>query len=134
MNLLYREKIGSADMLQKTIEISVLYDYYNQLLTEKQSDIIDLYYNQDLSLGEIAEEFNISRQAVYDMLKRTEKLLYQYEEKLGFIELLKTKNQKISRILDRVIELENKLNLDSHEELQQKISEIKGELDHFLNT
>jgi len=134
VNLLYREKIGSADMLQKTIEISVLYDYYNQLLTEKQSDIIDLYYNQDLSLGEIAEEFNISRQAVYDMLKRTEKLLYQYEEKLGFIELLKTKNQKISRILDRVIELENKLNLDSHEELQQKISEIKGELDHFLNT
>lgn len=121
-------------MLQKTIEISVLYDYYNQLLTEKQSDIIDLYYNQDLSLGEIAEEFNISRQAVYDMLKRTEKLLYQYEEKLGFIELLKTKNQKISKILDRVIEMEGKLNLDSHEELQEKISEIRGELDCFLNT
>ncbi len=121
-------------MLQKTVEISVLYDFYNQMLTEKQRDIVDLYYNQDLSLGEIADEFNISRQAVYDMLKRTEKLLYQYEEKLGFIKLLQTKNEKILTILDKVIDLENGLNLSSSsEQLQKQINEIKHELDSFLN-
>lgn len=121
-------------MLQKTVEISVLYDFYNQMLTEKQRDIIDLYYNQDLSLGEIADEFNISRQAVYDMLKRTEKLLYQYEEKLGFIKLLETKNEKILKILDKVIDLENGLNLSySSEQLQKQIDEIKYGLDSFLN-
>ena len=122
-------------MLQKTVEISVLYDFYNQLLTEKQRDIVDLYYNQDLSLGEIAEEFNISRQAVYDMLKRTEKLLYQYEEKIGFVNLLKIKNKKILEILDKVIDLEKNLDLSScSEQLQKQINEIKIELDRFLNT
>lgn len=122
-------------MLQKTVEISVLYDFYNQLLTEKQRDIVDLYYNQDLSLGEIAEEFNISRQAVYDMLKRTEKLLYQYEEKIGFVNLLKIKNEKILEILDKVIDLEKNLDLSSYsEQLQKQINEIKIELDRFLNT
>ncbi|MBU5677394.1 putative DNA-binding protein [Alkaliphilus sp. MSJ-5] len=121
-------------MLQKTVEISVLYDFYNQMLTEKQRDIVDLYYNQDLSLGEIADEFNISRQAVYDMLKRTERLLYQYEEKLGFIKLLQTKNEKILTILDKVIDLENGLELSSSsEQLQKQINEIKYELDSFLN-
>ena len=81
-------------MLEKTVEISVLYDFYNQLLTEKQKNIVDLYYNQDLSLGEIADELGVSRQAVYDMLKRTERLLYQYEERLNFIRLTDIKNKK----------------------------------------
>lgn len=120
-------------MLKKTVEISVLYDFYNQILTEKQRDIVDLYYNQDLSLGEIAEEFNISRQAVYDMLKRTEKLLYQYEEKLCFIKLLQIKNEKILEILYKVIDLENKLDLNSSsEQLQKQIDEIKHGLNSFL--
>jgi len=121
-------------MLQKTVEISVLYDFYNQILTEKQKDIVDLYYNQDLSLGEIAEEFNISRQAVYDMLKRTEKLLYQYEEKLGFIKLLQAKNEKILEILYKVTYLENELKSSStSEQLQKRIDEIKHELDSCVN-
>lgn len=121
-------------MLQKTLEISALYDFYNEMLTEKQRDIVDLYYNHDLSLGEIAEGLNISRQAVYDMVKRTEKLLYQYEEKLGFMELLQNKNEKIIEILDKVIDLENNLSLgSSSDELQQKVNMIKNELNDFLN-
>ncbi len=121
-------------MLQKTVEISVLYDFYCQILTEKQRDIVDLYYNQDLSLGEIAEQFNISRQAVYDMLKRTEKLLYQYEEKLGFMKLLQDKNKKILDILNKVNDLENDLNLgSSSEHFKKQIYKIKDELDNLLN-
>lgn len=121
-------------MLQKTLEISILYDFYSEMLTEKQRDIVDLYYNQDLSLGEIAEGFNISRQAVYDMVKRTEKLLYQYEEKLGFMKLLKNKNEKIVEILDKVIDLESNLSSGSSlDKLQKEINVIKCELNNFLN-
>ncbi len=122
-------------MLEKTVEISVLYDFYNQLLTEKQKNIVDLYYNQDLSLGEIADEFDISRQAVYDMLKRTERLLYQYEEKLNFIRHTDIKNKKILDILNSVINLENELALiSSSERLAKQISYIKDELYRFLNS
>ena len=121
-------------MLEKTVEISVLYDFYNQLLTEKQKNIVDLYYNQDLSLGEIADEFGVSRQAVYDMLKRTERLLYQYEEKLNFIRFIDIKNKKISDILNSVISLENELALiSSSEKLAKQIFYIKDELYKFLN-
>ncbi len=121
-------------MLEKTVEISVLYDFYNQLLTGKQRDIVDLYYNQDLSLGEIAEEFNVSRQAVYDVLKRTEKLLYQYEEKLNFIKLVNIKNEKISKMLDSIIDLENELNSIPYlEQLKKRIFHVKDELYKSLN-
>ena len=57
-------------MLDKTIEISMLFDYYGKLLTDKQQKIIELYYYQDLSLGEIAENLEISRQGVYDHLNK----------------------------------------------------------------
>lgn len=121
-------------MLEKTVEISVLYDFYNQLLTGKQRDIVDLYYNQDLSLGEIAEEFNVSRQAVYDVLKRTERLLYQYEEKLNFIKLVNIKNEKISKMLDSIIDLENELNSIPYlEQLKKRIFHVKDELYKSLN-
>lgn len=121
-------------MLEKTVEISVLYDFYKQLLTEKQRDIVDLYYNQDLSLGEIADEFDVSRQAVFDILKRTEKSLYQYEEKLNFIKSTNDKNKRISKILDSIIDLENEPDLiSSPERLIKRIFYIKDELYKFLN-
>ncbi|HZK02244.1 MAG TPA: putative DNA-binding protein [Anaerovoracaceae bacterium] len=121
-------------MLKKTVEVSILYDFYNQLLTDKQRNIVNLYYNQDLSLGEIADEFDVSRQAVYDMLKRTEKLLYQYEEKLNFIRLTDTKNKKISKILDSVISLENELDsVLSSKQFAEHFFYIKSELNEILN-
>lgn len=121
-------------MLKKTVEISLLYDFYNQLLTDKQRNMVDLYYNQDLSLGEIADEFGVSRQAIYDILKRTEKLLYKYEKKLNFIKLMDTKNEKISEILDSVVNLENELNsIVFSKHLTKQIFHIKGELSKLLN-
>ncbi len=122
-------------MLKKTVEIAILYDIYNQLLTEKQRDITDLYYNHDLSLGEIADKFNVSRQAVYDMLKRTERLLYQYEKKLNFVSSMDAKNKKILDILDNVIDLENKLNsISSPKQLLKQVVHIKCELYKFLDS
>jgi len=73
-------------LLEKTMRINALYDFYQPLLTHKQREYMDLYYADDYSLGEIAEIFGVSRQAVYDNLKRTESALEAFEKKLGLYE------------------------------------------------
>ena len=72
--------------MEKNVKISVLCDLYGNLLTEKQFEFIDDYYNKDLSLSEIAENKNITRQAVRDNIKKGEKKLFEYEEKLRLIQ------------------------------------------------
>lgn len=72
-------------MKHDVLSMSLLYDYYGELLTQKQQTCFDLYYNQDLSLSEIAEEAGISRQGVHDTLARAEALLQRMEEKTGCI-------------------------------------------------
>lgn len=68
--------------IEKTNRMNALFEFYSTLLTEKQMNYMELYYADDFSLGEIAEEFQVSRQAVYDNIKRTEKILEDYERKL----------------------------------------------------
>lgn len=72
--------------MSKNLEISVLLDLYGQLLTKKQFDMLDFYYNDDLSLAEIAEQYHISRQGVHDSIKRGEELLLSYENVLHLSE------------------------------------------------
>ncbi|WP_096189156.1 putative DNA-binding protein [Evansella halocellulosilytica] len=72
-------------MIDKTVRINYLYDFYQDLLTDKQNQYMSMYYLDDWSLGEIAEHFEVSRQAVYDNIKRTESLLEEYEEKLKLL-------------------------------------------------
>ncbi len=71
--------------MEKGIVISMLLELYGKLLTETQADTADLYYNQNLSLGEIAEELNITRQGVRKNLVYAEKKLFDFEEKIGFL-------------------------------------------------
>lgn len=77
-------------MLDESLEVTVLYDFYGPLLTEKQQTFVDLYYNENLSLNEIARQFGVTKQAVSDGLKKSEKALKHYEEILGLVSRWKT--------------------------------------------
>ena len=68
--------------IEKTNRMNALFEFYSTLLTEKQMNYMEFYYADDFSLGEIAEEYEVSRQAVYDNIKRTSKILEDYEKKL----------------------------------------------------
>ena len=74
-----------CDFMDKLGRIALLFDIYGSLLTEKQRTLLDMFYNEDLSLGEIAEINQTSRQAVFDNIKRSEKTLEHYEVNLGLL-------------------------------------------------
>lgn len=84
--------------IEKTQRMNALFDVYSELLTEKQKDVLSFYYEEDFSLAEIAEQMDISRAAVSDHLKRSEKLLEEYEEKLKIVQ----RNEKRTRIYDKI--------------------------------
>ena len=71
--------------MEKNVKMSILCQLYGKLLTEKQFRLLDDYYNNDLSLSEIAENLSITRQAVRDNIKKGENKLFEYEEKLGIM-------------------------------------------------
>ena len=91
-------------MLEKIETINDLLDAYELLLTAKQLDIISLYYREDLSYQEIADNLEISKSAVYDTIKTVEKLLISYEEKVGYVLL----NKKVDALLEKLEQLKNK--------------------------
>ncbi|MHB0885260.1 MAG: YlxM family DNA-binding protein [Bacillota bacterium] len=80
-----RVSTGGASRLERANRVILLGDYYGQLLTERQRDILSLHYEDDLSLGEIAESLSVSRQAVHDLLSRSEEALEDYEARLGLV-------------------------------------------------
>lgn len=106
-------------MIEKTTRINFLFDFYQSLLTDKQRSYMELYYLDDLSLGEIAEEYEISRQAVYDNIRRTEMMLEEYETKLNLFEKFEQRQQLIE-------ELEETISEGSHEQLHALLEQLKG--------
>jgi len=89
--------------MSKDLSVGILMDFYGELLTDKQRDTLDLYYNRDYSLAEIAQDIDISRQGVRDFIKRGEKQLIEFEEKLGMVrkyDLISSKIQSIENIID----------------------------------
>ena len=84
----------------EALEMALLYDYYGGMLTEKQRECFDMRYNQDLSLGEIAQELGISRQAVLDNLTRTEALLRRMESNVGCVSRSLKSRKAVGQILD----------------------------------
>lgn len=85
-------------MIEKTILLGKLASIYGGLLTDKQKDALELYYNCDMSLAEIGDELSISRQGVRDTVTRAEKTLIEAEEKLGFLKKLDSLGTRLSEI------------------------------------
>ncbi|HBT19158.1 MAG TPA: putative DNA-binding protein [Clostridiaceae bacterium] len=90
--------------MDNRIEISLLMDFYGRLLTEKQRNILDQYYNMDLSLSEIAENQNTSRQAIHDLIKRCYKTLTDYEEKLTLLASSQKEEEVKGKLIARLKE------------------------------
>jgi len=90
---------NSLDAVGDVYETAVLLDFYGQLLTPRQYDIMDLYYNSDFSLGEIAENLNISRQGVHDSIRRAKSALEGYEERLGLVRRFKVQEESVEKAL-----------------------------------
>ncbi|HAA38012.1 MAG TPA: hypothetical protein DCE00_03975 [Firmicutes bacterium] len=87
-------------MLEDTTRINLLYDFYGNLLTEKQREYLELYYQDDLSLGEIADNDGISRQGVHDLVKRAVRALENAEERLGLVARFLVQEKELQRLRD----------------------------------
>ena len=103
--------------LEKKQRVNLLMDCYLDLLTDKQKDYLNLYYGEDLSLSEIADELDVSRNAVFDNLKRAVHLLEDYESKLHLLE----KHQERMMLIDRIVEDQN----TDHEKLQNYLEMLR---------
>lgn len=104
--------------MDERYRISMLLDIYGSLLTEKQLDLMNLYYNEDLSLSEISEVNNTSRQAIHDVIKRCQKILNNYEEKLRVLERIMEHDnmrESVSKQIDFI--LKNRDSIDINKEL-----------------
>lgn len=95
--------------MEKNIKMSILLDIYGKLLTEKQYNLLNDYYNNDFSQSEIAENEEITRQAVRDNLKKGENNLLEYEEKLKIMEKNLESENKINSVLDDIKNSKNKI-------------------------
>ncbi|MFQ7348567.1 MAG: YlxM family DNA-binding protein [Anaerococcus vaginalis] len=107
--------------MEKLVQVARLFDTYGSLLNEKQKDVINCYYNEDLSLNEIAENNNKSKQAISDMIQRSVDKLFEFEDELSLIkkknqlredlsllrELIESSNQ--SEAMDMIDEMINKI-------------------------
>lgn len=98
--------------MEDRVEISILMDLYGSLLTEKQHGIMELYYDEDLSLAEIAELNNTSRQAIHDLIKRCYKQFLSYESRLGLLEKSIENEKKIMGLLN---DMKNKYSLNEED-------------------
>jgi predicted DNA-binding protein YlxM (UPF0122 family) len=107
-------------MIDKLVEIGILFDFYGRLLSDRQYGAIELYYIHDLSLAEIGEELGISRQGVYDTLKRAEQKLYEYEDILGLIKKFKNNRDKIMKIAEVAVKIEQEAkNIDNQKIIEE---------------
>ncbi|MGL4773284.1 MAG: putative DNA-binding protein [Clostridium sp.] len=109
--------------MEDRVEIALLMDYYSALLTEKQKSVMEMYYEEDLSLAEIAELNNTSRQAIHDLIKRCYKQLLSYESKLNLLQKSINREKMIIGLVD---ELRNRYSITKEEceEFKSKLNDL----------
>ena len=116
-------------MPDETVLRTMLFDFYGELLTDKQREDFDLHYNADLSLAEIAERSGISRQGVWDIIRRAEATLRETERKTGLVQRYGIQRQALSELEDTLRRLEGMLSgeaLSLAREMERQVAELKG--------
>ncbi|MBR2533420.1 MAG: DNA-binding protein [Erysipelotrichaceae bacterium] len=104
--------------MQRNRELECLMlDYYGDLLTRHQRDILDEYFNEDLSMNEIAENYKVSKSAIQDLIKRSLNQLYDYEKNLKMIE----KDHKLNDIMNEMMKEENDLLIEYARKIEKTI-------------
>ena len=111
--------------MEKNVKVSILCEIYGKLLTEKQYNFLDDYYNKDFSLSEIAENNGITRQAVRDNIVKGENKLFEYEEKLGIMKRTLTQEQQIVKILSELTKIQTNF---SDKKIASILENVKKEL------
>lgn len=114
----------------KDLKVSLLLDFYGGILTDKQLDALELYYNEDLSLAEIAQHTKITRQGVRDSIKRGEAILFEMEEKLGFYKKYHDIGEKVNEVLNLT---ENIRDINSRHCRSVEISEFCDDIQAALS-
>ena len=110
-------------MFEKNLEIGFLLDFYGELLTDRKRLVMDMYYNEDFSLAEIAAEIDISRQGVRDIIKKSEEELFFYEERLGLAKKLKSVERSASELL--LIADSRRLPDDVYDKIKELLATVK---------
>ncbi len=130
--MLYTCKIWGVSVVAKNLEISYLLDFYGELLTARQRSFLIYYYDDDLSLSEIAENEGITRQGVHDAIKRAENQLYDMEKKLGYAKQygeIRKGLKEISQCADEINEYNFSHTLSR--EINDNVAKIKSVADYL---
>ncbi len=110
-------------MLERTTRANLLYDFYGTLLSDKQKELFELYYHDDWSLGEIADKYQLTRQGVYDNIKRSEKALEEFEQKMGLYRLHLDKESIYTRMTEIIVS--SSLSDEHRQEMQQLLEKLQ---------
>lgn len=124
MSFTTRQRFGGGTLKSQAYRMALLFDFYGDVLTDRQKEFYDLYYNEDLSLSEIAENNGITRQGVRDVIVRAEGILSDLEDKTGLIKRFHTMHEQLAVIQEdaqSLLRLNNKYNDPELERLAQQI-------------
>ena len=121
-------------MKEKNLNVSVMLEYYGNMLTDRQREVIELYYNEDLSLQEISEHVLITRQGVRDLIVRGERVLFELEDKLGFMTRSGQIKISLEQIHSDIFDIRDINNRKFNSiDIDNKISSIRSELEIISN-
>lgn len=121
-----------GDKMEKLVRIGILIDFYGKLLSEKQYQVMDLYYLNDFTLSEIGEELGVSRQSVFDTLKRSEEKLDSYENELGLVAKFYSSQDTIREIRKIAAEIYEIGKKEANKEIMDKAISIEERISRIL--
>ncbi len=115
-------------MKSQTYEKTLLFDFYGEMLTDRQKEFYDLYYNEDLSLGEIGENYHMSRQGVRDAIVRAENAMAELEEKTGIIRRFQAQAKELEHIRELAAAAEKLTDDPTLRDYLRRISELAAQM------